>query len=295
MSSLFQDIGSLSGEAKEQLFKDRYGTVLKAAGRRSPVVEKVMALNNNTRPNPERLAVIEGIWALDLAQKYALPVKYLVVCTERIRSIEAQVLLDRYVKSAEESFHVSDRVFDHISEKGNNHGLLAVCQLMPKSFDEVYVERDAVVMILDGLEIPGNVGTILRSCDAAAVDLVIINNRKTRMNHPKLIRSSMGAVFKIPVVEADYEDTLRWLKKNQFHVVLTDTDADKTYYEAQYQGRVALVMGSEKYGISPVYYDIPHTSISIPMLGDLDSLNVGVAATIILYEAALKNKGYLKR
>ncbi len=291
----FQDLRDISLEDKEKLFSERYGNKFKAIGKKSGVINRILSLNKNTKPNPERLAVIEGIWALELAKKYNIPIKYFLISLEKIRSIEAQVLVDIYGDLAEESFIVSERVFNTICEKENSQGVLAVCNLDYKRLEDIYVSESSIVLILDGLEIPGNVGTILRSCDATEVDCVIINNRKTRLNHPKLIRSSMGACFKVPIIEADYQETIAWLQEKNYEIILTDTSAQKSYYEHSYKGRVAIIMGSEKYGVSQSWYNTDYTGVFIPMLGDCDSLNVGVASTIILYEAALKNKGFLTR
>lgn len=287
----FNELKNFNVEEKQQLFFTMYGNKFKAAGKKSGVIDRIISLNKNTKPNPEKLAVIEGIWALDLAKKYNTPIKYFLICLEKIHSIESQKLISHYVQLAEESYIVSERVFNTLSEKENSQGVLAVCYLKPKSLEDIYVTNNSVVLILDGLEIPGNVGTIIRSADATDIDCIIINNKKTRLNHPKLMRSSMGACFKVPIVDADYDETIKWLKKNNYNIILTDTDAEKEYYELPYKGRVAIIMGSEKYGVSDTWYNSDYTGVSIPMLGDCDSLNVGVASTIILYEASLKNKG----
>ena len=106
----------------------------------------------------------------------------------------------------------------------------------------------------------------------------------------------MGSVFKVPIIEAtDSELLINFLKMRGYEIILADTDSPNQYFDLDYQGRVALVMGSEKYGISEYFYKREHQDVMIPMLGDIDSLNVGVATTILLYEAALKNKGYLVR
>ncbi|MDP4179280.1 MAG: RNA methyltransferase, partial [Bacillota bacterium] len=217
------------------------------------------------------------------------------VCIEDIYTIEAQALLDKFIDMAEEVFVVSNRVFTGISEKENSQGLMAVCYFPYKSFDDITLQKNNIVIILDGLEIPGNIGTVTRSADATGIDAIIINNRKTRLNHPKFIRSSMGACFSIPIIDSNYDETIEWLNKNKFNIVLTDTRAETTYFDLNYDGRIAIVMGSEKYGIDETWYKTDYSGISIPMLGKCDSLNVGVAATIIMYEASLKNKGILKR
>ncbi len=292
----YKDIKELNLEEKQNHFNNIYGHKLKYVGNKYHIVERILSLNKNSKPNPEKLAVIDGIFSLNLARKYNIGVKYLIICLEKIHSIEAQEIIDNFIKLAEESIIVSEKVFNVIAEKENSHGIMAVVYLPPKKFEEVHIEKDSVVLILDGLEIPGNVGTILRSADATGVDCVIINNRKTRLNHPKLMRSSLGSVFKVPVVEVEsFSELERWLNKNNYKVIITDTDSSSNYYDLKYNGRVAIVMGSEKYGVSEDFYKMKYEGVSIPMLGDMDSLNVGVAATIIMYEAALKNKGYIKR
>lgn len=290
----FKDLKDYSLEEKQQLFLTRYEDKFKFYGKKSKVTDRIISLNKNSKPNPEKLAVIEGIWALNLALKYNVAIKYFVICLEKIHSVESQKLVEDYVHLAEECCIVSEKVFNSISEKENSQGVMAVCYLQNKTLDDIYVTNNSIILILDGLEIPGNVGTIIRSADATDIDAIIINNRKTRLNHPKLIRSSMGSCFKVPIVESNFDEIKNWLAKKNFKTIITDTDADTDYYDLDYKGRVAIIMGSEKYGVSEDWYKTEYTGVSIPMLGDCDSLNVGVASTIILYEASLKNKGLIK-
>lgn len=292
----FYDIGSLSLEQKEDLFKERYPGKLRHAGKRHPVLDKILSLNKNNKPNPERLAVMGGIWAMTLARKYSVPIKYLVLCLEQLKTIESQELADWFIDRAEESLIVSDRIFSTLAETENGQGILGVLYLNYREMDTFEPEEESLVLILDGLEIPGNVGTILRSAEATGTQGVFLTNRKVRLNHPKLLRSSMGSVFKVPVLEApDTELLINQLKLWGYEIILADTESGQPYFALPYQGRVALVLGSEKYGISDLFYKRPHNDVMIPMLGDMDSLNVGVAATILLYEAAMKNQGLLKR
>ncbi len=227
MDNKFQDLSSYTVEEKESLILNKYKGKLIFAGKQNGIVKKVVNLNNNTKPNPDKLVVIEGIWGLDLALKNNLRIKYFMFCIEEIYTIEAQVLMDKYIEVAEESFVVSKKVFSSISEKGNPQGLLAVCYMQTNSFDDIILKKNNVIIVLDGLEIPGNVGTIMRSADATDIDAVIINNRKTRLNHPKLVRSSMGACFGIKIIDSNFDETIKRLKKHKFQIVLADTRADK--------------------------------------------------------------------
>lgn len=293
MSDLY-DLTGYSAEERYNIIYNRYRGHFKLIGRKSPVISRVVSLNNNSKPNPEKLAVVEGIWALNLVIKHGIKIKYFIVSPEKIKSIEAQDIIEACMDNTEGSYIVSENTYDYISEQGNSSGITAVIYMPRHELSDLKPKKNSIVIVLDGLEIPGNVGTILRSCDATAIDAVLITNKKTRMNHPKLIRSSMGACFTIPVIECEYAEVFDWLKSNEYNVVLTDTAAKMNYYDYDYQNRIAIVMGSEKYGIADEWYDQDYTGISIPMLGCCDSLNVGVAATIILYEASMKNKGMMK-
>ena len=292
----FQDFGSLDPHQKEALLRERYPGRIRSAGRKHPVVDRLLALNKNTKPNPERLAALGGIWAMAMAQRYDIRLKYLILCPEQLKTIESQQLIHHFIARAEETFVISERLFATLVEMENGQGILGVFYLPFQEIDAFEPEQNSLVLVLDGLEIPGNVGTILRSAEATGTQAVFLTNRKVRLNHPKLLRSSMGSVFKVPVVEVgDTADLIQRLSAWGYRILLADTDSARAYYELAYPGRIALVMGAEKYGISKPFYTAKHESVMIPMLGDMDSLNVGVAATILLYEAAMQNKGYLRR
>jgi TrmH family RNA methyltransferase len=280
---------------RNQLFVDKYSEKITFAGAKHPRVKQAEHLLNNTKPNPRGLAVIEGLWALGLALKNNLQIESFIFCPEMLRSPEAEAMVAAFIRRAMSSCLVSAKVFGKISERGRGDGLLAVVAMPKHSLEEIPQKENSLVIVLDGLEIPGNIGTIIRAGDGAGATGVIIVNRKARLNHPKLVRSSQGAVFSLPLVECELEQAFAWLDKNNYTIYLTDTDATSDYFQAHYQGHCALVAGSERYGISRAWYSRPHTKIRVPMYGDCDSLNVGVATTIMLYEASLQLKGRIAR
>ncbi len=287
----------LDAEGRNRYIKQKYNERVLYAGNRHGVIVQVEHIIKNSKPNPELLVPVEGVWAIQFAYKYQVQIKHMIVCTDEMNSNESIMLLEGIMDSnlELEVYLTSKKVFDQISEKANSAGIIAVCKYPRKKLEELVIEKNSLVVILDGLEIPGNVGTIVRSADGTDVSAVIICNKKTRLTHPKYIKSSQGSCFKVPVVETEYEDVFRWLKDNNFRIVLTDTRADKNYYEENFDGRVAVVVGSERYGISKEWYEKKYTGIKIPMFGDCDSLNVGIATTVILYEATLKKKNMLQR
>ncbi len=284
----------LSTEEKEKHLRDKCYDKCRFSGRSAAAVRLVSSIQNNTRANPEKLVSVEGIWEAGLLLKYDVGIKSVFLNASGITSLEAYRIVLALVDAAEEVHIVSDSTFSKMAEIGTSAGILVLARFPQKRLDFLDPNQHQMLIVLDGLEIPGNIGTIIRSCDGTDTDAVILCNRKTRLSHPKLIRSSQGSCFKVPVIEDEDENVIAWLMKNDYRIILTDTAAKKYYFEENYQGRVAIVMGSERYGISKPWYQIEADSLKIPMYGDCDSLNVGIAATMILYEAAIRRKGILK-
>ena len=262
-----------------------------AIGEQNPKIKQVRAILSNTKPNPHKLFVAEGIWILSLCEKFDAPIDCLILCPEHIRTPEAAALADKLAARTDERFTVSAKTFEKISERGQPDGLLALAGLPRHDIAAFAPGKDAVLLVLDGIEIPGNVGTMLRMADGAGVDGVFLCNRKARMTHPKLIKGSQGAVLSVPFFEFESVAACRaWLEGHGFAVYLADTRAERYYFDEPFGVKTALVMGSERYGISRAWYEGDYRMIAIPMEGSCDSLNVGVAATVLAYEAVRKNK-----
>ncbi len=254
-------------------------------------IKRIKGIVSNTKPNPEKLFVAEGIWLADMCLKFGTRIDSLVVCPEFVRTPEVAKLICDLAERTSDRFSVSAKTFEKISEKDRPDGIIAVAALPQREIADFVPPRRAVVLVIDGVEIPGNAGTMLRMADGAGADAVFFCNRKVRMTHPKLIKASQGAVLTVPTFEfATVSDCRAWLKKYGFTVYLADTRADKFYYDEPFGRNCALVVGSERYGIAREWYDGDYAMIAIPMSGKCDSLNVGVAATVLTYEACIKNK-----
>jgi len=275
-------------EQRMEVYRKVWQGVPRNAGAQHPKLKQVKSVQNNTKPNPQKLIVAEGIWALERALEHNLKVDSLIFAPGLIQTPEAENILCKMAEKTKDIYMVSSKVFETISEKDNPDGTLAMVALPYFELDDIPLTSQSVVVILDAVEIPGNVGTIIRSVDGAGGAGLILVNRRARLTHPKLIKSSQGSNMNIPIVDSTYEETIAWLHKNKFTIYLTDTDASLNYYEAPFQGRVALVAGSERYGISKPWYEEKHVPLKIPMKGGCDSLNVAIATTIMLYEATLR-------
>ena len=142
-----------------------------------------------------------------------------------------------------------------------------------------------LIMVLESVEKPGNLGAVLRSADAAGADAVFICDPLTDIYNPNLIRASIGAVFTVPVIACSSEDAIAWLRERDFAILTAQLQDSSLYYESDMKGATAIVMGTESTGLSDLWRRAATAHIRIPMLGRLDSLNVSVSAAILLFEA----------
>jgi RNA methyltransferase, TrmH family len=259
-------------------------SALTPAGMQNPRIKQFLAIKKNTKPNPENLTCLEGLWEISTGLKANLEIRAFFVCPELLRGNEARRLVETIVGTGSHAYLLSEKVLRHISDRDDPDGLAAIVRLPRFGWDDLALGEHSRVVVLDGLEIPGNVGTIIRCADSTGAHAAIITNRRTRLTHPKLIHSSMGSLFTFPVIEAEVDQAITWLHGHGFRIITTDTDATLSYKRADYRGRVAVVLGSERYGIVKEWHAAQDQSVFIPMRGTVDSLNVGNAAVLMLYE-----------
>ena len=260
---------------------------LREAGFSNPVITQIRRLLASSAKNPENLCVLDGYWALEKAAAAGMSIRSFIICRPLVESESATGLARRFLRLADECYSVSEKTFEKISERDDPCGMMALARFPRFSLDELKNTR--LLVVLDGLETPGNIGTILRTCDGAGAGGALTVNRRVRTAHPKMIKASMGAAFHVPCVEiGSVEECRRWLFENGFSVYLADTRAEQDYRGFEYRFPAALVVGSERYGISREWYDGRENLVKIPMRGVSDSLNAGVAASILLYEMSVR-------
>lgn len=253
-------------------------------------VKKAINLIGNKKIDTDEDFIIEGCWAYEKLMQSGIEIETLLFCPEFITEEKEYKLVSKLVDVAENSYEISGKVCKRISDRDKPEGCFFICKLPKYSLSSIKIRGNNIVVILDGLEKPGNIGTIIRSADAAGGDAVIICNSKVRLTHYRLIKASMGSSLTLPIIEAEMEELITWLRKNGFRILLTDLKATQSCYETDYNGRIAIVAGNEIRGISEVWQGQECERIIIPMFGSADSLNVGFAATLVAYEAALAQR-----
>jgi TrmH family RNA methyltransferase len=258
-----------------------------AIGRTHALVRNIYNINNNRKPNPHKWVVLSSFDSIQKALKAQLTMDYFLYVQETAKASEIPALLEQLDRV--KGYVISQKTYETIIDKEETKfGLLVVAAFPLKTLDDLVIQNNMRLVILDGLEVQGNVGTIIRSADGAGMDAVILTNKRIRITHPKFMRASMGTALFVPIVQADVEEVLYWLQKYQFRLLITDTTANVDYYDVDYSGNIAVVAGSEKFGISKEFYEYSNISLlKIPMVGEADSLNVGVATSIVLYQSAV--------
>lgn len=187
-------------------------------------------------------------------------------------------------------FHVSRGVYEKIAYRGGTEGIIAEIKYKDRKLEDIELRENPLVIVLESVEKPGNLGAVLRSADAAGADAVIICDPLTDLYNPNLIRSSIGAIFTRQVVAATSEETIAWLKAHGISILTAQLQDSSLYYDTPMTGPTAIVMGTESTGLTDIWRKAADRHILIPMLGALDSLNVSVSAAILLYEAVRQRR-----
>ncbi|WP_346962434.1 RNA methyltransferase [Clostridium sp.] len=268
---------------------------LKIVGCKDHSIKIINGLLKNKKVEDEELFVIEGLWAYEKIIKSDIRIRNFVFCPEFIKNKSILDMVKFIISEADDSCLISSNLCNRLSSRDSGEGFFLLCSFPQYDLKDIKLKENNLLVILDGLEKPGNIGTIIRSVDGAGGDGVIICNSKVRKTNQKLIKSSMGSSFMLPVVNSDITLLVRWLKINGFKIIVTDLKATKNYYNVDYKGRTAIIAGNEIRGISDIWNNHECERVIIPMFGGADSLNVGVATTIVVYEASICQKDLGKR
>ena len=209
------------------------------------------------------------------------------------RDILTDKELDSILNAIEENFcgmtcqiiEIPQHLYDKVAYRGGTEGIIAEMKCKDMGLENLKLKQAPLIVILESVEKPGNLGAVLRSADASGVDAVIVCDPLTDLYNPNLIRSSIGAIFTVPVATATSEDTIKWLKDNNIRIYTAQLQDSEWYYDTDMKGGTAIVMGTEATGLTDVWRKAADAHIKIPMLGRLDSLNVSVSAAILMFEA----------
>ena len=246
------------------------------------IIKNIRKLKEKKYRDSSNEFIIEGVKLIEEAIEENVKIKKIVVCEECLedKCLDQKLL---YKIAKYDCMYVSSKVFGLLTDVVNPQGMLAVIE--KQSSEDKINYNDDIIIVLDGIQDPGNLGTILRTVDSAGLSQIILISKGTADPYnPKVVRSTMGAIYRVKIIECeDLEETLKEVKKNKFKILVTSLQNSKSIYDVKYDKKV-IVIGNEANGVEDKIIKLADEKIKIPMLGKTESLNASVATGIVLYE-----------
>lgn len=251
----------------------------------NPRVRAAAALRDRRERDRSGLTLVDGARELRRALEAGVQVTEAFVCEPLLAGPDARVVLDLLRATHANVQPVSEPVFEKLAFGERAEGVVAVVTTPGLDLDDVALPDDPLVVVVEGIEKPGNIGAILRSADGAGADALIVAGPRTDPFNPNAIRASAGTIFSVPQAAAPTADVVAWLRDRGVRIVAARVEADRLYTDTDLTGPLAVVVGSEAEGLSAAWSGPHVTAVRLPMLGRADSLNVSVSAAVLLYEA----------
>ena len=251
----------------------------------NPRIKALVRLRDRRERDQTGLFVIEGFREIRRALEGPVEIVDIFTCPELYLGGNEVALVAAAAVQGARVWPVAEGPFRKASYRDRPEGLLAVARQFPTGLDELQVGPASLLLVVEAIEKPGNLGTMLRAAEAAGAAGVIVCDAATDPFNPNVVRASLGTLFSVPLGVGTTSDTIVWLRDRGFRTVATTPSATLPHWQANLTGPVALVVGSEQYGLSAEWLASADERVVIPMPGSVDSLNAAVAAAVVLFEA----------
>jgi TrmH family RNA methyltransferase len=251
---------------------------------------KIKALKKLDKPAERKeqgLFLVEGLREVVLAKRGGYQIGQLFVCSELLKP---QLEYSLQELNGIEKIEVTESVYRSVAYRESTEGILATVKLKLHTLADLTLQPNSLILVIEAVEKPGNLGAMLRTADAAGVDAVIICDNKTDLYNANVIRSSVGTVFTNTIAVSSSEETISFLKINNVAILAATPEAEIGYTKQNMTAAVAIVVGAEAEGLSSTWKNAATENVCIPMLGQIDSLNVSVSAALLLYEAVRQRR-----
>lgn len=257
----------------------------------NPRVKAALKLRDRKHREQSGRMLVEGEDELTLALASGAHPQTLFFCPALMRGPNIGARLQTLEAQRVELIEVPESVFAKLAYRENPDGWLAVLPIPQHALADWRLSQTPLILVAEAVEKPGNLGAMLRSADAAGVEGVLVCDRRTDVYNPNVVRASKGTVFNVPVIECESGVALDWLQSHGIAIVAATPQATTFYTEADLRGPLAIVVGTEKEGLSPLWLNRATAQVRIPMRGRVNSLNVATAATLLMYEAVRQRGG----
>ena len=251
----------------------------------NPRVKAAGALRDRRQRDRTGLTLIDGARELRRALEAGVTVVEAFVCEPLLAGPDARAVFDRLRANGTTLHTTSEPVFAKLAFGERAEGIVAVVRIPTTRLDDLALPPVPLIVVIEGVEKPGNVGALLRSADGAGVDAVVVASPRTDLFNPNAIRASAGTIFSVPLAVAATADVIAWLRARSIRIVATRVEAERLYTATNLRGPVAIVVGAEDDGLTDAWTGPEVDAVRLPMLGVADSLNVSVSGAVLLYEA----------
>lgn len=247
-------------------------------------VKKAIKLRERRERDREKKFLIEGYRELFWACEGGVRIEFLFICPELFLGENERELIEKIANSGAKITRCSSSVFRKLSYRDRPDGLLAVAPHLAYCLESLNKKEADFFVVAEAIEKPGNLGTILRSSDAVGADAVIVCDRCTDIHNPNVVRASVGTLFTQPVIEEKGDCVVQWLRQRNVVILAATPEASLEYTKVDLKKPIAVVVGTEQYGLSAKWMEGANYQVKIPMMGSADSLNVAMATSLLLYE-----------
>lgn len=251
----------------------------------NPRVKAVAALRDRRARDRTGLTLVDGARELRRALEAGVEIVEAFSCEPLLAGPDARAALDLLRSAGVTIQPTSEPVFAKLAFGERAEGIMAVIRIPSTALADLSLPVDPLVVVIEGVEKPGNLGAVLRSADGAAADAVVAASSTTDLFNPNAIRASAGTMFTIPLGAAPTPDVIAWLRAGDLRIVAAQVTAERLYTATDLTGPVALILGAESDGLTDAWTAAGIEAVRLPMLGVADSLNVSVSAAVLLYEA----------
>lgn len=251
----------------------------------NPRIKNLVRLRDRRPRDQQKVFLVEGYRAISRALEQGVAIPELYFSPEWFLGANESELIARAEESGARLFELSKPAFAKVAYRDRPEGLLALIDQWETPLENLVLGDPPFLLVVESIEKPGNLGTILRSADAAGVDAVIACDPVTDLFNPNVVRSSTGVLFAVDLAVSSSEETIPWLRSRGIRIAATTPSTDQLYTGADLTGSLAIVMGSEQFGLSAPWLEACDLPLRIPMAGQADSLNVAMATLVTLFEA----------
>ncbi|MHB8172405.1 MAG: TrmH family RNA methyltransferase [Thermincolia bacterium] len=253
-------------------------------------VKNIKGLYQKKNRDREKVFLIEGVRFVEEALDAGVAVDTVIHSPRLVNTFRGEELLHKAEKAGIQLLEVSDHVLDHLADTENPQGIMGV---LPQLAQGAVPEVEGLVLLVDGVQDPGNLGTIIRTADAAGAKAVLVGDGTVDIYNPKTLRSTMGSLFHLPVIRVKAPEVLVMMKEQGWRVAVADVQGKEEWFQADFSKPTVVVVGNEVRGPGEEILELSDVRLRITMPGKAESLNVAIATGVLLFEYIRQNNQLL--